>query len=118
MNWGQVISELNKSKGSIEEMYRSHGLELKLTCEACPEQYDVLKNGLPIALCHLRNGQFRVFANEHILLYCEAQGDGIFEAGERLPMMRKALKEILIHQNFLLKINFSNQNTNQNGSND
>ena len=35
-------------------------LEFKMTCRACPEQYDVFEDGVQVAYVRLRHGSLRV----------------------------------------------------------
>lgn len=44
----------------LKEIYTNNGLELVLTCSACPEQYEVFKDGKQVGYYRLRFGEFRV----------------------------------------------------------
>ena len=73
------------------------GYRFELTCQACPEQYDVYDlAGTQVAYCRLRHGHFRVNCPEHggdIVYAVNTIGDGIFEPGERMGhLMIAALK--------------------------
>lgn len=60
--------------------------ELRLTCESCPEQYDVYRDGRQVAYFRLRHGQFRVdvpgCGGETIYVNWP-KGDGMFDDDER-----------------------------------
>lgn len=43
----------------IYELYQEKGLELEMTCGACPEQYDVKKDGKIVGYIRLRWGYLR-----------------------------------------------------------
>lgn len=81
----------------LKKLYARHGLELELTCLACPEQYDVFFNGFQVGYLRLRGGWFTV---EYpgvmgVMILCEyPKGDGFFEHFERFNYMCKALRAI------------------------
>lgn len=76
--------------------------KLILTCGACPEQYDVFKDGQKVGYLRLRHGYFAAYSpsyNGELVYESEPNGDGIFDDGERedeimnaLICLRKALK--------------------------
>lgn len=71
-----------------------NGYELEMTCGACPEQYDVFKDGNQVGYLRLRHGYFyasvpgpggkRVYNATPI-------GDGIFEDHERRHYLEEAV---------------------------
>jgi hypothetical protein len=59
-------------------------LKLELTCEMCPEQYDVYWKETLVGYLRLRHGRFAAdcpFGNEIYFAY--PNGDGAFEPDER-----------------------------------
>lgn len=68
-------------------MMEIKGLFFKKTCAACPEQYDVLKDGKQVGYVRLRHGCLRVDApdcDDQTILYSDdVIGDGVFEESER-----------------------------------
>lgn len=92
------FSEQSKQLPQIRAMYSSNGLDIKMTCEAMPEQYDVFKDGKQVAYLRLRHGEFRVDApdcGKETIYETEPNGDGIFDADERLKYMELAMQAIL-----------------------
>ncbi len=71
---------------------------LKLTCGACPEQYDVFKDDKQVGYLRLRHGFFyadhpdcggeRVYESE------DMQGDGMFLAEERQKYLEAAIEAL------------------------
>jgi hypothetical protein len=95
---GTSIDALYFQLGIIEKLYAKNGLSIKNTCPACPEQYDVFKDGNQVGYLRLRHGKFRVDYPEcggETLFYAEPKGDGIFENDERLVYMTAAMRTIL-----------------------
>ena len=73
------------------------GYELVLTCGACPEQYDVFKDGKQVGYLRLRHGFFSVECPDACgtLVYeTEPRGDGSFYPDERRPYLNRAIEEI------------------------
>ena len=73
------------------------GYELKMTCWACPEQYDVLKDGKNIAYLRLRHGWFYASVpncSGNRIYEASPIGDGIFEDNERVRYLTEAIKAI------------------------
>lgn len=82
---------------TIEELYKSLGYELVLTCGACPEQYDVLKDSEIVAYLRLRHGRFTVNVPDvggKLLYETHPKGDGIFTDDERYKYLEGALLHI------------------------
>jgi hypothetical protein len=82
----------------MREMYQSSlieldGYELALTCGACPEQYDVRKDGEVVGYMRLRHGCFytALTPGSDPLYEAEPEGDGIFEPHEREMYLREGL---------------------------
>ncbi len=72
--------------------------ELKLTCWACPEQYDVfnINNGKQVGYLRLRHGSFSVTVPEcsgNVVYHANPKGDGVFD-DEREFYLKEAIKAI------------------------
>lgn len=77
-----------------------NGCELRLTCGACPEQYDVFKDGLQIGYLRLRDGLFRADyggCGGPEVYEAEPEGDGFFEAHEREGYLTESVNALLAH---------------------
>lgn len=109
MNLIQALRRIHQQRGNdefaiqeaqfplIKRLYNKYGLVIKLTCGACPEQYDVFKNGKQVAYYRLRHGQFRVDFPDcggETIYDAEPIGDGIFEDNERLKYLTAAMREL------------------------
>jgi len=73
------------------------GYELLMTCGACPEQYDVYRNGKIVGYLRLRHGYFTASYPEcggEIVYATGTIGDGIFVESERYKHLKKAIKAI------------------------
>jgi hypothetical protein len=74
-----------------------NGYLLKLTCTACPEQYDVYKNGKKVGYLRLRHGGFTAeypdCGGKLVYSGCPA-GDGCFREDEREFYLKEAIKAI------------------------
>lgn len=65
----------------LEDSHIRQGLTFVRTCWACPEQYDVFKDGKQVGYLRLRHGYFATYYPDHtgeILWDTNAHGDGIF----------------------------------------
>lgn len=74
-----------------------NGYELILTCGACPEQYDVFKDGDQVAYLRLRHGFFYAsvpYCSNSIVYEAYPEGDGIFEDSERMRYLTEAIKAV------------------------
>jgi len=74
-----------------------NGYTLVRTCTACPEQYDVFKEGVQVGYLRLRHGYFRADAPDcgGVTVYeAEPNGDGMFEVDERDHYLEEAIKAI------------------------
>jgi len=72
--------------------------DLKQTCSACPEQYDVFKDGSQVGYLRLRHGEFRAdygICGGETVYEAEPAGDGVFEDDERGFYLAEAVKALL-----------------------
>ena len=76
------------------------GYDLIMTSNACPEQYDVFKDGQQVGYLRLRHGKFTVrvpdVGGEVVYEACPA-GDGNFDINERDMYLRNAIEAIGNH---------------------
>lgn len=73
------------------------GFDLVRTCGACPEQYDVYKDGKQVGYLRLRHGVFRADYPQcggRTVYTAEPKGDGIFEPEERDFYLSNAIHAI------------------------
>lgn len=73
------------------------GYDLVLTCGACPEQYDVFKDGEQVGYLRLRHGYFRADYPDcggETVYTATPEGDGIFEEDERDFYLTAAIQAI------------------------
>lgn len=72
-----------------------HGYRLKLTCFACPEQYEVYDDkGNQVAYFRLRHGTFTASVPDYgaeLVYKASTIGDGTFTKGERLTQLTAAI---------------------------
>lgn len=77
------------------------GFELRETCGACPEQYDVYRDGEKVAYLRLRHGAFRADVPNSggtTVYYSDAvEGDGAFKDHERDRFLHLACEAIWNH---------------------
>lgn len=72
-------------------------LQLRQTCGACPEQYDVYMGGVEVGYLRLRHGRFRAECHDAVVYATdESAGEGQFTDEERPYFLRKACEAILI----------------------
>ena len=74
------------------------GCTLRLTCSACPEQYDVERRGVRIGYLRLRHGEFTAAypdVDGEIVYEAEPRGDGAFEDDERMEHLTAAVRALL-----------------------
>ena len=72
--------------------------DLIMTCETCPEQYDVVYAGKKIAYMRLRSGHFyaSVGGNLGEIVYStNTKGSGGFDEDERMDHLNKAVNKII-----------------------
>ena len=77
--------------------FEINGYNLIMTCYACPEQYDVLKNGKKVGYLRLRGGHFSASAPDcgmGIVYKANPKGDGVFDDDEREFYLKEAVKAI------------------------
>ena len=77
-----------------EEEVNIKGFRLVLTCGACPEQYDVFKDGVEVGYLRLRHGCFTAEADGKLVYDAEPDGDGIFTQEEREKYLTAAVDAI------------------------
>ena len=97
--WSESLDNQYNQLTEITEKYKNHGLDLKLTCGACPEQYEVFKDGKQVAYYRLRHGYFIVELEDcggEMIYEAYPKGDGIFDDDERIDYMNIALNTLLI----------------------
>lgn len=74
------------------------GYRLERTCSACPEQYDVFKDGKLVGYLRLRHGTFTVHcpdAGGELVYEAEPKGDGMFDSEkERMEYLTCAIRHI------------------------
>jgi len=100
--WAKPFNTQNSQMPIIKKLYLRNGLDLQMTCGACPEQYEVFKDGKQVAYYRLRHGEFRVDLGEcggETIYEAEPNGDGIFDADERFIYLIKAMREVLLKIN-------------------
>ena len=68
---------------------------IKMTCGACPEQYDVYIDSIKLGYLRLRHGVFTVEYSGELIYTGYPMGDGIFENDEREKYLKKAKKKLL-----------------------
>ena len=74
-----------------------NGFELKMTCPAYPEQYDVFKDGEQVGYLRLRHGYFSCDypdCNGETIFEAEPKGQGYFEDEERDFYLTQAIEII------------------------
>jgi len=78
--------------------YTSQDITLKLTCEACPEQYEAYdEHGNHVGYLRLRHGRFTVECPDvgyDLVLVGHPEGDGMFTWEERTQWLEKAVTAI------------------------
>lgn len=70
------------------------GYELRKTCNACPEQYEVFKGEKQVGYLRLRHGSFTAEVPDvfgELVHESEPEGDGIFEDHERMTHLINAI---------------------------
>lgn len=81
-----------------QKTHNRKGLNLVLTCTACPEQYDVFSGDKLVGYLRLRHGYFSADvpdAGGRTVYEAEPKGDGLFEQDEREYYLDKAVEAIL-----------------------
>lgn len=96
--WRNAMNMQDYQLRLIQKLFAKNGLQIKMTCPACPEQYDIFKDGEQVAYFRLRHGVFRVDYPEcggETILEAEPNGDGIFDDNERLNHLVRAMRTLL-----------------------
>ena len=107
--WGNAIDTQDAQMNLSNKLYAKNGLEIK-GGGACPEQYEVFKDGKQVAYYRLRHGEFRVDypeCGEETIYEAEPNGDGIFDDNERIIYLSKAMHKVLtkLKEDGMKKIN-------------
>ena len=87
----------NSKKKKESRIMDINGYKLKLTCSACPEQYDVFKDDKIVGYLRLRHGHFSVEYPDcggELVYEAQPKGDGIFEDDERDKYLTNAINAI------------------------
>lgn len=82
----------------IKQDFAENGLDLIMTCWACPEQYEVFKGKKQVGYFRLRHGRFRVDFPEcggETIYEAYPNGDGAFDDDERVEYMTEAMNAVL-----------------------
>jgi hypothetical protein len=78
-----------------------NGLLFTMTCGACPEQYDIFKDGQQVAYSRLRHGCLEVRVPDHsgeVIFYSDQTiGDGCFTDDERGAWLKIIAEKITEH---------------------
>ena len=75
------------------------GFRFDRTSLACPEQYDVYKDGKQVGYLRLRHGCFTVYypyCGGELVYQNNPKGDGIFESYEREYYLKEAIGAIQV----------------------
>lgn len=78
--------------------FEHKGVYLRMTCPACPEQYDAFMDGKQVGYFRLRHGTFRVDypdCDGRTIFAGFPDGDGIFEDDERSEWLTKGVEALL-----------------------
>lgn len=78
------------------------GCKLIMTCEACPEQYDVYFENIQIGYFRLRHGRFSASypnSDGDVIFSASPEGDGIFEDHERFTYLKAAVAALVDKHN-------------------
>lgn len=97
--WGNAFDMQSAQMPLIKKLFAKNGLQIKMTCPACPEQYEVFKDEKQVAYFRLRHGEFRVdypTCGDETIFEAEPNGDGIFDNDERLVYLSKAMRQVLL----------------------
>lgn len=70
-------------------------IQLKQTCGACPEQYDVFIDDICLGYMRLRHGHFYAQYRGTDVFEGYPKGDGVFEWDERTSWLNRACQAIL-----------------------
>src|SRR5690348_15279525 len=95
--WSDAFASQSEQLALVTKLYKKHGLGIK-GGGACPEQYDIFRDGKQVAYYRLRHGEFRIDmpdCGDETIYDAEPDGDGIFESYERLTFLAKAMRQVL-----------------------
>lgn len=95
--WNDLFEVQRRQVALVRKLYAKNGFELDLTSNACPEQYDVLRNSEQVAYLRLRGGAFRVEYPDvmgELIFWATPNGDGAFDNNERIAYLVKTLRVI------------------------
>lgn len=84
----------------MDNILHIDGYELRLTCSAYPEQYDVYRDGFQVGYLRLRSGWFRADVPDcggDTVYEAYPGGDGRFNDDERQGFLEAAIKAIREH---------------------
>lgn len=98
----KALEELREAMGEIQfpQSQTIDGLELRLTCPAMPEQYDVYDGQKQVAYFRLRHGEFRVEVPRCLgqtVYRAQPKGDGMFDDDERQHYLTEAVASVRQH---------------------
>lgn len=97
--WNRAIDMQATQYKLARKLFVRYKLELRMTCPACPEQYDVFDDcGSKVGYFRLRHGVFTVDVPDcggETIYEAYPNGDGIFDDNERLIFLAKALRKLI-----------------------
>lgn len=89
---------MDDDERSLERERVIRGFTLRLTCESCPEQYEVYKGEKQVGYLRLRHGIFRVDVPDcgvkTVFVTNQCAGDGQFRSDEREHWLDEACRAI------------------------
>lgn len=97
--WNKAFKDQDAQMIIVRKLYAKNGFEIRNTSSACPEQYDVLKDGEQVAYYRLRHGQFTVDCPDwsgKTIYAIDTLGDGIFDPVERLSVLSAAMRMVIM----------------------
>ncbi len=78
------------------------GCKLVMTCQACPEQYEVFFEGFQIGYLRLRGGSFKAIYPDvggELVFTASPKGDGVFQEAERFKYLKAAVTALIDKHN-------------------
>src|SRR5687767_13462550 len=99
--WNDAFSSQSAQLPLITKLYEKNGFEIK-GGGACPEQYEVFKDGQQVAYYRLRHGEFTVDYPSvlgELILSASPNGDGVFDSDERVVYLTRALRAVILKMN-------------------
>ncbi len=73
-----------------------------MTCQACPEQYEVFFEGFQIGYLRLRGGSFKAIYPDvggELVFTASPKGDGVFQEAERFKYLKAAVTALIDKHN-------------------